>query len=119
MVEHSTNMQAIPYLGVFEALFALLVVLLLLSTVLYAYFRHLIRTKFPEAWREMGSPTFLNQSVSGIWPAFRYVIWQARYRAIPDKKVKLLGDTVRIGYFLFMVVFLAYIVIFFTLRSSQ
>jgi hypothetical protein len=112
-------MQAIPYLSVFEALFAILVGLLLLSTIVYGYLRHLIRTQFPEAWREMGAPTFLNQSVSEIWPTFRYVIWQARYRAIPNKKVKLLGDTVRIGYFLFMLVFFAYVALFFGLRSSH
>ena len=118
MTIQGANLQTIPFIGLFEALFAILFVLLIFATITYAYFRRLIRTCFPAAWMEMGAPTFLTQSISGTWQTFRYVIWSAKYKEIPDKRIQALGDTVRVTYVVFMGVFLICVLLFFTVRSQ-
>ena len=106
----------IPYLWLFELLLLLLFLLFLGIGIIYALFRRLIKERFPLSWEEMGAPTFLNQSISSVWITYDYVILRAKYRNIPDKSIKRLGDGVRMMYFAFMIVFTAYIVFFFALR---
>jgi len=111
--------MSIPHLLAFELIYAALAVLLAVMAIVYAYFRHLVRTQFPSAWREMGEPTYLNQSLTTTWKTFRYIIVRAEYKKLDSRAVKVLGDAVRIAYFVFMGIFIYGVVLFFKCDPSS
>jgi hypothetical protein len=80
-----------------------------------AFIRRLA-VRHPSVWEELGSPSMFWNASPKASSALSALIWSTRYRELEDPQLNRLGNTLRAGTILILVVLLAEIGLFLILR---
>lgn len=88
-------------LPLYEAM-AILGILGVALAILQARFLRVLRSQFPEVWKQLGKPVLLRNTMTTSVSLVRY-IWTGRFRDLGNERVSFLGRWV----FIFWIVYSA------------
>ena len=90
-----------------EALFAALMVATLIWLILCCYLFRILRTRYPDTYEEIGSPSLFGYNEFGNAITFAIFLFRKDWKTLDDKKVRSLCAFMRVYIACWLVAFVA------------
>ncbi len=92
--------------------FIIVFVVCVSGMVLQSVFLNMLKRRHPQAWNDLGCPSFLNNSIRSCWNVMRF-IKRERFRDLGDKQLTSFGIFLKWFTLAYLLLFLLTLVQFF------